>query len=83
MSMFIRRASAAICDCTFMKTLCTSDTTANRTLMALIYLSFNYANIHAISPMIYIFFFIYTMDIFRTKTDIARILLEHECIFFG
>ena len=41
-------------------------------------LPLNYANIHAISPMTYIF--IYTMDIFRTKTDIAWIFLEHECI---
>ena len=23
------------------------------------------------------------MDIFRTKTDIPRIFLEHECIFLG
>ena len=29
--------------------------------------------------MIYIF--LYTIDIFRTKTDIPRIFLEHECIF--
>ena len=42
------------------------------------HLSLNYANIHAISPMIY---FLYTTDIFRTKTDIPRIFLEHECIF--
>ena len=26
-------------------------------------------------------FFSYTTDIFRTKTDIPRIFLEHECIF--
>ena len=30
--------------------------------------------------MIYIFF-LYTTDIFRTKTDISRIFLEHKCIF--
>ena len=29
--------------------------------------------------MIYIF--LYTTDIFRTKTEIPRIFLEHECIF--
>ena len=43
-------------------------------------LSFKYANIHAISPMIYIF--LYTTDIFRTKNDIPRICQEHECITF-
>ena len=45
------------------------------------FLSFNYADIHAISPMIY--FFLYTTDIFRTKTDITKIFLEHEYIFCG
>ena len=45
------------------------------------FLSFNYRNIHAISPMIYHFW--YTTDIFRTKTDIPRIFLEHECTFCG
>ena len=43
-------------------------------------LSFNYANIHAISPMI-----LYFLDIPRIlleqKTDIPRIFFEHECIF--
>ena len=28
-----------------------------------------------------IYFFINTTDIFRTKTDIPRIFLEHDCIF--
>ena len=28
-------------------------------------------------------FFLYTTNIFRTKTDIPRIFLEHECIFCG
>ena len=27
------------------------------------------------------FFFLYTTDIFRTRTDIPRIFLEYECIF--
>ena len=45
------------------------------------YLSFNYANLHAVSPMIYHFW--YTTDIFRTKTDIPRIFLENECTFCG
>ena len=40
-----------------------------------IFLSFNYTNTRAISPTIY--FFLYTTDIFRAKTDIQRIILEH------
>ena len=28
------------------------------------------------------YFFIYSTSIFRTKTDIPRIFLEHVCIFF-
>ena len=32
---------------------------------------------------IYLFIFWYTMDIFRTKTYIPRIFLEHEYIFAG
>ena len=49
-------------------------------------LFFNYANIYAISPMIYlsiylliysfIYLFLYTTDIFSTKNDIPRIVLE-------
>ena len=49
--------------------------------IAISILSFNYASIHAISPMIYYFW--YTTDIFRTKTDIPRIFLEYECTFCG
>ena len=49
--------------------------------LAYVHLSFNYANIHAISPMIYYFW--YTTDIFRTKIDIPWIFLEHECTFCG
>ena len=50
-------------------------------LISYFILSFNYANLHAISPMIYHFW--YTTDIFRTKTDIPRIFLENECTFCG
>ena len=32
---------------------------------------------------IYIYIFLYTADIFRTKTDSPRIFLEHEGIFCG
>ena len=32
------------------------------------------------SPMIY--YFLYTTDIFRIKTDIPRIFLEHDCTFY-
>ena len=38
MSMFIQQAHTAIFACTFMKTLVTSAATANRTIMALIYI---------------------------------------------
>ena len=33
--------------------------------------------------LVYVFIFWFATDIFRTKNDIPRIFLEHECIFCG
>ena len=43
--------------------------------------SFNYANIHAISPMMY--FFDIQRIFLEQKPEIPRIILEHEAIFCG
>ena len=44
------------------------------------FLSFNLRNNHAITHMIYIFFYIPRIFL-EQNTDMPRIFLEHECIF--
>ena len=56
---------------TFLSPSVVAITIANKYRVTYEILSFNYAIIHAISPMIYIFFYI------------PRIFLEHESIFCG
>ena len=57
---------------TFLSPSVVAITIANKYRVTYEILSFNYAIIHAISPMIYIFF-LYTTDIFRTWKHFLRV----------